>query len=202
MEKLIQWVKDNCGDKCEIIFPQFERKEKLEFKYIPESEEKFLNTIKNAPWKILFGMGFRKWDKMNNIISENNGRQKRRKIAIPILNKEDISPIDEIESNGKIENGNFIVEIGRIENCPTEPLEQDEDVIMFPGEWYNAIPNGFMVTGLFGESYPFEKGKSDDDIRFGCLPYGFRRKINPDGAQDGRGENLQHLTNKGQNHEA
>lgn len=46
---------------------------------------------------------------------------------------------------------------------------------LFPGEWYDHIPNGYIVTGLGLSKYPFEHGKSDDDIRFGVLPYGFVR---------------------------
>ena len=34
-----------------------------------------------------------------------------------------------------------------------------------------------MVTGLYGEQYEFHINKADDDIRFGCLPYGFQRDI-------------------------
>jgi hypothetical protein len=177
-EKIVELVKNIVGENAEIVFPQFQRTEKLQFKYIPDSEEKFLGIIQKAPWEILFGMGFSKWSTMNNLISKNNEYKAKHKIEIPILNKEDISPIDEIESDGKINNGRLIIEVGKEESCPSELLEIDEDVVLFPGEWYNAIPDGFMVTGLFGESYPFKKDESDDDIRFGCLPYGFRRKIN------------------------
>lgn len=176
-DKVVEIVKNIVGDNATVVFPQFKRKEKLQFTYIPDSEEKFLGIIRKAPWEILFGMGFLKWDKMNNLIAENNAAKPKHKIQIPIVNKEDISTVDEMESNGKIENGDFIIEVGKEESCPSELLDIDEDVILFPGEWYNAIPNGFMVTGLYGESYSFEKSKSDDGIRFGCLPYGFRRKI-------------------------
>ena len=48
---------------------------------------------------------------------------------------------------------------------------------LFTKEWYQFIPNGYNVTGLFGEEYPFESGESDDDIRFGVLPYGFKQCI-------------------------
>ena len=44
---------------------------------------------------------------------------------------------------------------------------------LYPGEWYDHIPEGYEVIGLSGENYKFAKDESDDDIRYGCLPYGF-----------------------------
>lgn len=55
-------------------------------------------------------------------------------------------------------------------------LKEGEYHYLFPGEWFKHLPNGFEVVGLFGERYPFIKETSDDDIRLGCLPYGFVRK--------------------------
>lgn len=43
---------------------------------------------------------------------------------------------------------------------------------LFPGEWYNSIPAGFLVTDLWYEEEPFVPGQTDDDIRFGCLVFG------------------------------
>lgn len=45
-------------------------------------------------------------------------------------------------------------------------------LMLFPGEWYLRIPAGFEVECLMGEVEPFELGVTDDDIRFGFLPYG------------------------------
>lgn len=56
-------------------------------------------------------------------------------------------------------------------------LKEGEIHYLFPGEWYNLIPNGFEVTGIFGEKYLFKNGESDDDIRFGCLSFGFVRSF-------------------------
>lgn len=56
-------------------------------------------------------------------------------------------------------------------------LKEGEIHYLFPGEWYNLIPNGFEVTGIFGKKYQFINGESDDDIRYGCLPYGFIRNF-------------------------
>ncbi len=43
---------------------------------------------------------------------------------------------------------------------------------MFPGEWYNAIPNGLPVVDIFFREETFICGVTDNDIRFGCLAYG------------------------------
>lgn len=58
-----------------------------------------------------------------------------------------------------------------------DPKESDDEfdgrvLMLFPGEWYLSIPEGFEITSISGATEVFERGESDDDIRFGCLPYG------------------------------
>ncbi len=43
---------------------------------------------------------------------------------------------------------------------------------LFPGEWYDSIPEGYPIVGLCYDIEPFRKGKSNTGTRFGCLPYG------------------------------
>jgi hypothetical protein len=160
MKELVKWLKDNLGDNFYISTPQFKRKETLEYNYIPETPWRFRHIVENAPVKILLGCGFRKWDTMNNLIRENRASPRHDVIKIPVINS----------------NEPLIYDLGH-GNSPTEFLKVDEDVLLFPEEWYQAIPDGFIVTGLYGEQYPFKKGESDDDIRFGCLAYGIRRAI-------------------------
>ncbi len=160
MEELVKWLKDNIGDNIQIITPQFERTEPLAFEWNPRYEWQVIEVLRNAPWKVLKGLGFGKWSNMNEIIAKNKERRPRT-VSIPFINKLEES---------------FIFSTG-CKDAPTELLEVDEDVILFPGEWYNLIPDGIMVTGLYGNQYPFKKGESDDDIRFGCLAYGIRRPI-------------------------
>lgn len=45
-------------------------------------------------------------------------------------------------------------------------------IYLFPKEWYDSIPDGYIVTNIFGEAQPFEHGKTGDDTRFGMLAYG------------------------------
>lgn len=46
---------------------------------------------------------------------------------------------------------------------------------LFPGEWFNLIPEGYSVIDIFGQEELFNKNTADDDIRYGCLSYGFLR---------------------------
>lgn len=163
MKELIDWLKKNVGDEIRIVTPQFERTEPLDFDWIPQTAEQFYAIVEKAPWNILKGLGFGKWDSMNNLIAENSKRKQNDVHRIPFINK----PEEDL-----------VVDMSKRTDVPSELLEVDEDVILIPGEWYNIIPDGFIVTGLYGEQHPFKKGESDDDIRFGCLPYGIRRVIN------------------------
>lgn len=60
----------------------------------------------------------------------------------------------------------------------------DGGLFLFPSEWYAHIPAGFPVEDINGNVEPFEPGKSDDDIRFGCLPYGVRIGPATDGCDE------------------
>jgi len=55
-------------------------------------------------------------------------------------------------------------------------VQDGQNIFLFPGEWYDIIPDGFQVTGLYGEQYRFEKGKTDAETRGGCLSYGINRR--------------------------
>lgn len=50
-------------------------------------------------------------------------------------------------------------------------------LMLFPHEWYAAIPEGFEVASIAMGNEPylrkkFVRGETDDDKRFGCLAYG------------------------------
>lgn len=160
-----EWLQNN---EIEIVTPQFKRAEKLGYEWKPENPGEFMMVVKQAPYEVLYEMGFRKWDNLNAIIKENAGQPKSKKISIPVIQ------IGQAGMQGVSEGEEYTLDIGH-GDAPTEPLKADRWMIMFPGEWYSIIPDGFMVTGLYGEQYPFQKGKSDDDIRYGCLPYGIQR---------------------------
>lgn len=145
-------------ERINIITPQFERSYELDYKYVPKDEDEFYGVINDAPVEFLKGCGFGLWDKMDNVVAENVQKPKNKYFRIPIIN-----------SDGEAK----IINVGR-KNAPTK-TNKNYLILLFPNEWYNAIPNGFKVTGLSGEQYPFKKGDTDDDIRFGCLAYGILR---------------------------
>jgi hypothetical protein len=57
----------------------------------------------------------------------------------------------------------------------SENKDTGEIIYIYPGEWYNLIPEGYPIVDINDEEELFNKEKTDDDIRFGCLAYGFKR---------------------------
>lgn len=45
-------------------------------------------------------------------------------------------------------------------------------LFLFPAEWYPFIPDGMEIVDINGRTEKFKRGKTDDDMRFGCLAYG------------------------------
>lgn len=58
-----------------------------------------------------------------------------------------------------------------------EPDKTGKQLWLFPGNWYNVIPNGFTIYNFNGKPEKFKKGQTDNDTRFNCLPYGIIRKV-------------------------
>lgn len=56
-----------------------------------------------------------------------------------------------------------------------EPDANGNVLWLYPGEWYDHIPEGHPVTCINGETSPWRRGEMDDDTRFGMLAYGFKR---------------------------
>lgn len=55
---------------------------------------------------------------------------------------------------------------------PWDDPDTDGNVLLlFPGEWYSMIPDGFEAVSISGKE-EFVSGDTDDDIRLGCLSYG------------------------------
>lgn len=49
-------------------------------------------------------------------------------------------------------------------------------LLLFPAEWYGIIPDGFIVTGIAGNTGPFKRGYTSQEKRNGCLSYGIIKK--------------------------
>jgi len=65
-------------------------------------------------------------------------------------------------------------------NDPKNPDPEDVEafgkgnvLMLFPGEWYPCIPPGMGIVDIFGAEELFVPGQTDDDIRIGCLAFGF-----------------------------
>lgn len=150
----------------EIITPQFEREnEFLVNPYLPKNDTEFYEILETSNINDLAEMGFGRWQLMNEIIAENLKRLVNKTIRVPCI---------DLTGAGKT---HMEFNVGRKKDAPTELLEVDRMIMLFSKEWYNIIPNGFMVTGLFGETYEFERDVTDDDIRFGCLAYGVQKEM-------------------------
>lgn len=52
------------------------------------------------------------------------------------------------------------------------PWSEESGLLLFPFEWYAAIPNGFEVVDIFGKTEQFVAGQTDDDCRYGVLAFG------------------------------
>lgn len=68
------------------------------------------------------------------------------------------------------------LDYGALRSIGCEPWDEpDADgnvLLLFPGEWYEMIPDGFEIVNISGNKEKFVSGDTDDDIRFGCLSYG------------------------------
>lgn len=70
-------------------------------------------------------------------------------------------------------------EFDRLRTLPREKLIDlglrpwdESGLLLFPFEWYAAIPDGFEVVDIFGKTEQFVAGQTDDDCRFGVLAFG------------------------------
>lgn len=45
-------------------------------------------------------------------------------------------------------------------------------LLLFPGTWFDAVPEGLLVVDLQGRPRLWSKDSLDRDTRYGCLAYG------------------------------
>ena len=55
---------------------------------------------------------------------------------------------------------------------PGDAVFEGKQLMLFPGEWYRHIPDGYEVVSINGKREAFHAMPGRDDIRFGCLAYG------------------------------
>lgn len=155
---------------------------KVAFNFKPKNADEFKNLITNSPYKLLFDMGFIKWYTLDNIklrINEILTVQNERiahfakfkdylgmffDVTLSIMHNDEIKIMDE-ENFPKPQK---LMEIGE-EDSKTE-------LILFPEDWYDIIPEGYLVTSIFGETFTFKKELKKNDS-FGVLDFGILKKI-------------------------
>jgi hypothetical protein len=142
----------------EFITTPHERERKIKDQYIPKTEKDFYDAIKK-PLSVLKTYGFGIWDSLSELVKDNlSGDGEVKYVSFPSFNMEGEAI------------GETTIKVGA-DNRPLE-CKQDKWVVLFPVEWFDVIPDGFNVIGLYGEQYQFNKFTADNDCRFGCLGYG------------------------------
>jgi len=66
---------------------------------------------------------------------------------------------------------NFIEKYNDYVECEDE--KPTHNLWLLPGEWYSSIPINTELVNINIRTISFIPGKTSDDIRFGCLAYGF-----------------------------
>lgn len=51
-----------------------------------------------------------------------------------------------------------------------------DNLWLFPGEWFDDIPEGYVIETVNGNKRRFNPERESRDIRFGCLAFGIRRE--------------------------
>lgn len=59
------------------------------------------------------------------------------------------------------------------EDAGGRDLPNGRTLWLYPAEWYSSIPDGYPVCNTFFRTENFKRGVTNDDIRFGCLAFGF-----------------------------
>ena len=82
---------------------------------------------------------------------------------------------EEYENLHKLSRANLI-KIG----CCIWETTKSQTHWLYPGEWFESIPEGTEILSINGRREAFHKETESDDIRFGCLAYGFLQKEEQD----------------------
>lgn len=51
---------------------------------------------------------------------------------------------------------------------------KSKQLVLFPEDWYDLVPEGMLIEYIDNTEEPFERGKTDNDTRFGLLAFGVR----------------------------
>ena len=138
-----------------------------------------INKIVNSFEELIDTLGFKQGDTIN-IQTPHFHRDSPIEINLIPYTKEELELVIQTASKENLKKMGIGIwdsyEQVMLEEGKSPYLKEGEYHYLFPGEWFKHLPDGFIVIGLNGEQYPFDKTTSDDDIRYGCLSYGFIRK--------------------------
>ena len=58
-----------------------------------------------------------------------------------------------------------------------EPDENGETILLLPLYLLKVMPEGQVLHGIGGDTAVVGKDEIHNDVRFGCIPYGLKRKV-------------------------
>jgi hypothetical protein len=93
------------------------------------------------------------------------------RVSTPQFNREDGKQITIFPKDARFLDALKKAPKAILKDCGLRPWGE-YDLWLFPAEWYEHIPDGYEITDICGRKEKFKRGETDDDRRFGCLPYG------------------------------
>ena len=93
--------------------------------------------------------------------------------AMPASPLEDWADLDQLDRIALLEMG---FQTWNAEDDPeNHALFEGKQLLLFPVEWFDHIPDGTRVVTIMGHREVFERANAGEDSRFGCLAYGVLR---------------------------
>lgn len=91
------------------------------------------------------------------------------------------SPVFQRQDGIAVEPSKEMLDFNKLKNTDSKTLismgyrlwSEETNLWLIPHEQYNSIPAGQKLIDIFGDEFDFEPGKTDNDIRYGMLAYGF-----------------------------
>lgn len=94
--------------------------------------------------------------------------------AAPPADREAFDALKTLPNHALVEMG--MRQWGREHDTGHETTDTGPMLWLYPGEWYSSIPDGYEIVDIFFKKKQFMFGGTDNDIRFGCLSFGFTKE--------------------------
>ena len=101
-------------------------------------------------------------------------------VALPVFNRNDGVEVDWFPEDRMDIYSLCNADEETLKDLGLRPWNEEHTHWLFPAEWYDHIPEGTFVETINGAVEEFEHGATDDDRRFGVLPYGIRTDLEDD----------------------